>query len=82
MVGNVATQNRLSMEQLRERLQAEGMDYKRFRENLRDQMMTERVREREVQGRIRITDGEIDQFLDEQRKRASAACSSIWPRSW
>ncbi|UDF36168.1 UNVERIFIED_ORG: peptidylprolyl isomerase [Shinella sp. XGS7] len=70
VVGNVATQNRLSMEQLRERLQAEGMDYKRFRENLRDQMMTERVREREVQGRIRITDGEIDQFLDEQRKKS------------
>lgn len=69
VVGNVATQNRLSMEQLRERLQAEGMDYKRFRENLRDQMMTERVREREVQGRIRITDGEIDQFLGEQRKK-------------
>lgn len=71
VVGNVATQNRLSMEQLRERLQAEGMDYKRFRENLRDQMMTERVREREVQGRIRITDGEIDQFLDEQRKKSA-----------
>ncbi len=70
VVGNVATQNRLSMEQLRERLQAEGMDYKRFRENLRDQMMTERVREREVQGRIRITDGEIDQFLGEQRKKS------------
>lgn len=69
VVGNVATQNRLSMEQLRERLQAEGMDYKRFRENLRDQMMTERVREREVQGRIRITDGEIDQFLGEQRQK-------------
>ncbi len=70
VVGNVATQNRLSMEQLRERLQAEGMDYKRFRENLRDQMMTERVREREVQGRIRITDGEIDQFLGEQRQKS------------
>jgi peptidyl-prolyl cis-trans isomerase SurA len=71
VVGNVATQNRLSLDQLRERLKEEGMDYKRFRENLRDQMMTERVREREVQGRIRITDGEIDQFLDEQRKKSA-----------
>lgn len=71
VVGNVATQNRLSLDQLRERLKEEGMDYKRFRENLRDQMMTERVREREVQGRIRITDGEIDQFLDEQRQKSA-----------
>ncbi|MFY8118985.1 MAG: peptidylprolyl isomerase [Roseateles sp.] len=69
VVANVATQNRLNMEQLRARLKEEGIDYKRFRENLRDQMMTERVREREVQGRIRVTDGEIDQFLAEQRKQ-------------
>lgn len=69
VVANVATQNRLNMEQLRARLQEEGIDYKRFRENLRDQMMTERVREREVQGRIRVTDGEIDQFLAEQRQQ-------------
>lgn len=69
VVANVATQNRLSLEQLRARLKEEGIDYKRFRENLRDQMMTERVREREVQGRIRVTDGEIDQFLAEQRKQ-------------
>lgn len=73
VVANVATQNKLTMEQLRERLKAEGLDYRRFRENLRDQMMTERVREREVQGRIRITDGEIDKFLEERRKQASSS---------
>jgi peptidyl-prolyl cis-trans isomerase SurA len=71
VVANVATQNKLTMDELRERLKAEGLDYRRFRENLRDQMMTERVREREVLGRIRITDGEIDKFLDERRKQAS-----------
>jgi peptidyl-prolyl cis-trans isomerase SurA len=67
VVANVATQNKLSMDELRERLKAEGIDYRRFRENLRDQMMTERVREREVQGRIRITDGEIDTYLEKKR---------------
>lgn len=67
VVANVAAQNRLSMEQLRERLKADGTDYKSFRENLRDQMMTERVREREVQGRIKITDAEIDAYIDKKR---------------
>lgn len=71
VVGNVAAQNRLTMDQLMERLKAEGIDYRRFRENLRDQIMSERVREREVQGRIRVTDGEIDQYLEEQRAKAS-----------
>ena len=67
VVNNVATQNKLSMDQLRQRLKADGMDYKTFRENLRDQMMTERVRDREVQGRIKITDAEIDEVLDKKR---------------
>lgn len=67
VVANVAAQNKLTMAQLRERLKADGTDYKSFRENLRDQMMTERVREREVQGRIKITDAEIDAYLDKKR---------------
>jgi peptidyl-prolyl cis-trans isomerase SurA len=72
VVANVAAQNKLTMEQLRERLKAEGMDYRRFRENLRDQLMMERVREREVQGRIKISDADIDKFLDERREKAMA----------
>jgi len=67
VVANVAAQNKLTMAQLRERLKADGTDYKSFRENLRDQMMTERVREREVQGRIKVSDAEIDAWLDKKR---------------
>lgn len=67
VVANVATQNKLSPDELRRRLAQEGIDYKRFRENLRDQMLSERVREREVQGRIRVTDGDIDKYLDERQ---------------
>ena len=43
VVGNVAAQNKLTLEQLRERLKIEGMEFRRFRENLRDQLLTERV---------------------------------------
>lgn len=71
VVANVAAQNKLTLDQLRERLKTEGIDYRTFRENLRDQMLTERVREREVQGRIRITDGEIDKYLDERQAAMS-----------
>lgn len=67
VVQNVATQNKLTMPELRQRLAADGIDFKRFRDNLRDQMLSERVREREVQGRIRITDGDIDKYLEERQ---------------
>ena len=72
-VANVAVQNQLSMPQLRERLRGDGIDYTRFRTNLRDQIMTERVREREVQARIRVSDEDIDKYLDKRRAEAGAA---------
>ncbi|HEY1092082.1 MAG TPA: SurA N-terminal domain-containing protein, partial [Burkholderiaceae bacterium] len=71
-VNNVAAQNKISLDELKVRLKAEGMDYKRFRETLRDQMLTERVREREVQGRIKITDGDVDKYLEDQAAKAAA----------
>ena len=63
---NVAQQNQLTLAQLRERLRSEGMDYARFRSSLRDQLATERMREREMQSRIRITDAEIDKLIAER----------------
>jgi peptidyl-prolyl cis-trans isomerase SurA len=71
-VQSVAAQNQLTTDQLRERLRADGTDVARFRANLRDQMMIERVREREVYLRIRITDAEVDRLIDEQRRAAQA----------
>ncbi len=71
-VQSVAAQNQLSIDQLRERLKQDGIDYARFRTNLRDQMLVERVREREVYQRIRITDLEIDRLVDQQRAAAQA----------
>jgi peptidyl-prolyl cis-trans isomerase SurA len=70
-VANVAAQNQLSVPQLRDRMRAEGMEMPRFRNNLRDQLMLERVREREVNARIRISDADIDKLLDEYRAKAS-----------
>ena len=70
-VANIAAQNQITVAQLRDRLRADGMDMVRFRSNLRDQMLLERVREREVMSRIRITDADIDRLLDEQRARVT-----------
>ncbi|MEI8267417.1 MAG: peptidylprolyl isomerase [Betaproteobacteria bacterium] len=71
-VQTVAAQNQLSVPQLRERLAAEGIDLARFRANLRDQLLVERTREREVYQRIRITDSDVEDYLERQRRAASA----------
>ena len=72
-VANVAAQNQITLPQLRDRLRAEGIDFGRFRDTLRDQIAVERMREREVLARIQITDLEIDALLDKQRAAAGAS---------
>ena len=66
-VAVIASQNQLTMPQLRTRLAQDGLDMPRFRVQLRDQLLVERVREREVAQRIRITDSEVDDFIEKQR---------------
>src|SRR5262245_32840398 len=72
-VNSVAANNRMSLAELRRRLAAEGLEFARFRNNLRDQILVERVREREVHQRIRISDVEIDRYLEQQKSTAAAA---------
>lgn len=72
-VANVAAQNKLTQAQLMQQLQREGIDYNRFRSNLRDQILIERVREREVQDRIRISDAEVDALLAQRRSEVRQA---------
>jgi len=62
----VAAQNKWTVDQLRERLRAEGIDYVQFRASLRDRLLVERVREREVGQRTRVSDLEIDDYLAKQ----------------
>lgn len=69
-VSNVAVQNQMTMPQLRARLQQQGLAYSTFRNNVKDQLLVERVREREVNQRIRVTDAEVEALL-EQRRAAS-----------
>ena len=72
-VNSVAAANRMSVPELRKRLAAEGLEFARFRNNLRDQILVERMREREVQQRIRISDTEIDRYLEQQKGAAATA---------
>ena len=67
---NVAVQNQLTLAQLRARLQQQGLAYGTFRNNVKDQLLTERVREREVNTRIRISDAEVDALLEQRRAAA------------
>jgi peptidyl-prolyl cis-trans isomerase SurA len=68
---SIARQNQLSMEQLRQRMRDDGIDFNALRNNLRDEILLQRIREREVEPRVRITEPELDAFIREQRDSAS-----------
>jgi len=72
-VGNVAVQNQMTMAQLRARLQQQGLAYGAFRNNVKDQMLMERVREREVTQRIRISNDDIDKLIEQRRAAAGTS---------
>lgn len=70
---SVASNNQLTPDAFRARLQQDGMSWSSFREQLRNQLLISRVRERELDSRIRITDLEINQFLEEQLRNQAVS---------
>lgn len=67
----IARQNQIDVTELRKRVVKEGMTVSQFRAQLRDQLLLTRLQEREVESRIRITDGDVERYLQEQQTAQS-----------
>lgn len=65
-IGRIAANNKLTMPQFREALEKDGIQYAKFREEIRNEITTVRLREREVDSKLVISDGEIDNYLANQ----------------
>lgn len=68
----VAANQKMSTAQLRQTVEKDGIKWNDFREEIRDQMMIARIREREVDAKINVTPGEVDNFLANQSTTAGA----------
>ena len=67
----IASGNKMSLGQFRQALEKDGIAFAKFREEIREEMTIARVREREVENKIVISQGEIDNYLaDESTKGA------------
>ncbi len=64
---NVARQNQIEVAELRRRVVADGVTLARFRSELRDQIALSRLREREVDARVKVSEQDIDQYLRDQK---------------
>lgn len=64
---NIAAQNQTDIATLYRRVEAEGMTVSQFRAQLRDQILLQRLRERDVAPRVRVSELDIDTYLQEQQ---------------
>ena len=65
-VQRIAEQNKLSVPDFRAALEQEGISYRKFREDIRNEIIIARLREREVENRVNVTEAEIDNYLTTQ----------------
>ncbi len=59
----IADSNKMSLPEFRQALENDGLSWSGFREDVRNEMILSRLREREVDNRINISDAEIDNYL-------------------
>ncbi|MDD4978192.1 MAG: peptidylprolyl isomerase [Gallionella sp.] len=68
-LSRIAEQNKFaSLTEFRARLSKDGINFEQYREEIRNEMIFTRVREREIESKLTISDGEVDAYLANQAK--------------
>ena len=72
-IQRIAENNKVTLPELRRRLEADGVDFDKYRAEVRQQILLTRLREREVDDRVQVGDGEIDIFMEENKAASAGA---------
>ncbi|MFM6978830.1 MAG: peptidylprolyl isomerase [Methylophilaceae bacterium] len=67
-IERIAEQNKLDLAEFKKALASEGMSFRRFREDLRNEILLSRLKEREVDSKLSITEAEVENYLSLQSK--------------
>lgn len=73
ILARIAADNKMSLSDFRQALERDGLSFARFREDIRDEVTMARLREREVDSRIVVTEAEIDNLLRTRETQQGAA---------
>ena len=71
IIENIAAKNKLSVAEFKQKIEASGSSFEKYKEFLRNDVMTSRYREREIEAKIKISDAEIDNFIVEKNRALS-----------
>lgn len=65
-IQRIAEQNKLGVPEFQKALEADGISFRKFREDIRNEIILARLREREVDNRVNVSESEIDNYLTTQ----------------
>jgi peptidyl-prolyl cis-trans isomerase SurA len=74
---NVARQNQVDVAEFRRRIAADGVEPSQFRDDLRNQLLLTRLRDRELEAKVRVSDLELDQYIREQQGLSDASAVEL-----
>ncbi|MQA22950.1 peptidylprolyl isomerase [Rugamonas rivuli] len=70
-IGRIAEAQKLSVQDLRNQMEKDGTPYAAFREDIREEIIMQRLREHEVDAKIQISEAEVDSFLAAEKAAAA-----------
>ncbi len=70
-IARIAEQQKLTVQQLRNQMEKEGTTFAAFREEIREEIIMQRLREYEVDNKINISEAEVDNFIAAEKAAAS-----------
>ena len=68
ILGNIAAQSKLSVAELKLKIEKEGTNFNKYREEIRKEVQAARLREREVDARVQVSESEIDSYISEKNR--------------
>jgi peptidyl-prolyl cis-trans isomerase SurA len=68
ILGNIAAQSKLSVPELKIKVEKEGANFNKYKEEIRKEVQAARLREREVDARVQVSESEIDSYISEKNR--------------
>ncbi|MEQ1543853.1 peptidylprolyl isomerase [Methyloglobulus sp.] len=65
---DIAQRNNMTLEQFKQELQKQGLSYQSFQDNMHNEIIINQLRGREIGDRIKVTDREIEHFIETEDK--------------
>jgi peptidyl-prolyl cis-trans isomerase SurA len=65
---DIAQRNNMNLEQFRAELERSGITYKSFLDNMRNEIVINQLRAKEIGGRIKVSDSEVEHYMETQEK--------------